>query len=338
MYKIHYVLQMCIEIFHKMLKINDLRTFLRAFLGGRLGRIASWAALPGLVCLTICACGGQDTPEARAGGAALCSDSVQFSPQFYSNLFRRGSSCGQSLVEIRSEVGRDTLIKRFVLADSAFVSDTARVRQLTAGKEWQGATVIRVPVRRAVVLSSAQLGFMLRLGVEDRIVGVGAGAYIVDSALAAKVKAGEILEVGNGPQVSLEKVVSLKPDLVMTFATGGAYDDYDRLATLGVPLMLTSEWQENNPFAKFEWISLFAKLFGALPQAAKVVKPYVQVIPEMAKKESDPLVACRENGPRVIAGMAYGGVWYAPGGRATPQASLGRRAVATCGLAIPPAN
>ena len=325
MYKIHYVLRMCIEIFHKMLKINDLRTFLRAFLGGRMGRIASWAALPGLICLTICACGGQDTPEARAGGAALCSDSVQFSPQFYSNLFRRGSSCGQSLVEIRSEVGRDTLIKRFVLADSAFVSDTARVRQLTAGKEWQGATVIRVPVRRAVVLSSAQLGFMLRLGVEDRIVGVGAGAYIVDSALAAKVKAGEILEVGNGPQVSLEKVVSLKPDLVMTFATGGAYDDYDRLATLGVPLMLTSEWQENNPFAKFEWISLFAKLFGAMPQAAQVVKPYVQVIPEMAKKESDPLVACRENGPRVIAGMAYGGVWYAPGGRSY-TASLIRQA------------
>ena len=325
MYKIHYVLQMCIEIFHKMLKINDLRTFLRAFLGGRLGRIVSRAALPGVVCLTFCACGGQDTPEARAGGAVLCSDSVEFAPQFYSNLFRMGKSCGQGLVEIRSEVGRDTLIKRFVLADSAFVADPERVRQLTAGKEWQGATVIRVPVRRAVVLSSAQLGFMLRLGVEDRIVGVGAGAYIVDSALAAKVTAGEILEVGNGPQVSLEKVVSLKPDLVMTFATGGAYDDYDRLATLGVPLMLTSEWQENNPFAKFEWISLFAKLFGALPQAAQVVKPYVQVIPEMAKKESDPLIACRENGPRVIAGMAYGGVWYAPGGKSY-TASLIRQA------------
>ena len=325
MYKIHYVLRMCIEIFHKMLKINTLRAFLRAFLGGRLGQIVPRVALPGVVCLAFCACGGQDSPERRVAGAALCSDSVEFFPTGYSNLFRRGNSCGQGLVEIRSEVGRDTLVKRFVLADSAFMADTARLRQLTAGKEWQGATVIRVPVRRAVVLSSAQLGFMLRLGVEDRIVGVGAGAYIVDSALAAKVSAGEILEVGNGPQVSLEKVVSLKPDLVMTFATGGAYDDYDRLATLGIPLMLTSEWQEDNPFAKFDWISLFAKLFGAAPQAAQVVEPYADVIPEMAKKEADPLIACKENGPRVIAGMAYGGVWYAPGGRSY-TASLIRQA------------
>ena len=325
MYKIHYVLRMCIEIFHKMLKINDLRAFLRAFLGGRLGRIVPGVALPGVVCLAICACGGADSPEARAKGEAMCSDSVQFSPQLYSNLFRMGSSCGQSLVEIRSEVGRDTLVKRFVLADSAFVADTAKLRRVSAGKEWRGATVVRVPVRRAVVLSSAQLGFMLRLGVEDRIVGVGAGAYIVDSALAAKVAQGKVLEVGNGPQVSLEKVISLKPDLVMTFATGGAYDDYDRLSTLGLPLMLTSEWQENNPFAKFDWISLFAKLFGAEARAAQILEPYAQVIPEMAKKEADPLVACRENGPRVIAGMAYGGVWYAPGGRSY-TASLIRQA------------
>lgn len=173
-----------------------------------------------------------------------------------------GSSCGQSLVEIRSFVGRDTLVKRFVLADSSFAADTANVRRLSAGKEWAGATVLRVPIHRAVVLSSAQLGFMERLGVEDRIVGVGEGKYIVDSSLAARVRAGEVMEVGNGPQVSLEKVVSLRPDLVMTFATGGAYDDYDRLATLAIPLMLTSEWQEDTPLAKFEWIKLFAKLFG----------------------------------------------------------------------------
>ena len=325
MYKIHYVLRMCIENFHKVLKINDLRAFLRSFQGGRLSQIVPGGAFLAAICLAICACGGGDSREGGVDGEAMCSDSVEFAPQFYSNLFRRGSSCGQSLVEIRSEVGRDTLVKRFVLADSAFMADTARLRRLTAGREWQGATAIRVPVRRAVVLSSAQLGFMLRLGVEDRIVGVGAGAYIVDSALAARVTAGEILEVGNGPQVSLEKVVSLKPDLVMTFATGGAYDDYDRLSTLEIPLMLTSEWQEESPLAKFEWISLFAKLFGVEARAQEIAAGYGEELSRMAAKESDPMGACRENGPRVIAGMAYGGVWYAPGGRSY-TASLIRQA------------
>ena len=314
---------MCRENFHKVLKINDLRAFLRPFLGARL-------ALAVLVALFFAACGGDSrgetsSRESRAGNAPLCSDSVQFYPLEYARLLRMGVSCGQPLAEIRSVVGRDTLVKRFVLVDSALASDTATLRKLSAGREWAGAVPLRVPLRRVVVLSSAQLGFMLRLGVESRIVGVGEGRYIVDSALAARVTAGEIVEVGNGPQVSLEKVVSLKPDLVMTFATGGAYDDYERLATLDIPLMLTSEWQEDTPFAKFDWISLFAKLFGVEPQAALVTKTYSGLIPDMAKKEADPLTACKANGPRVIAGMAYGGVWYAPGGRSY-TASLIRQA------------
>ena len=234
-----------------------------------------------------------------------------------------GKACGADVAEIRSVVGRDTLVKRFVLLDSA--AHAAGSAGVVADGAWKGSIVLRVPISRAVVLSSAQIGFMLRLGVEDRIVGVGAGAYIVDSALAAKVSQGEVLEVGNGPQVSLEKVVSLKPDLVMTFATGGAYDDYDRLSTLEIPLMLTSEWQEESPLAKFEWISLFAKLFGMEARAREISAGYGEELSRMAEKETDPMSACRENGPRVIAGMAYGGVWYAPGGRSY-TASLIRQA------------
>ena len=300
---------MCRENFHKVLKINDLRVFLRPFLGARL-------ALVGLAALFFAGCGDPESRGNQEKKAVLCSDSVHFLPSQYSQLFRRGHSCGQEMVEIRSEVGRDTLVKRFVLADSAFVADTATLRRLSAGREWAGATVIRVPIRRAVVLSSAQIGFMLRLGVEDRIVGVGEGKYIVDSALASRVTAGEIVEVGNGPQVSLEKVLALKPDLVMTFATGGAYDDYERLSTLGLPLMLTSEWQEDGPLAKFEWINLFAKLFGVETLADSIYKQTISS-PLAAIHASDGVGGKNEGAapPRVIAGMAYGGIWYAPGGK-----------------------
>ena len=327
MYKIHYVLRMCTEIFHKMLKINDLRTFLRPFLGGRLGGFAVRGALPAAICLAISACGGGDSRgdagTAKSGSGWVCADSAVFSPMEYSRMLRMGKACGADVAEIRSVVGRDTLVKRFVLLDSA--GGAAGSAGVIPDGAWKGAIVLRVPVARAVVLSSAQIGFMLRLGVEDRIVGVGAGAYIVDSALAASVTTGKVLQVGNGPEISLEKVVSLRPDLVMTFATGGAYDDYDRLSTLEIPLMLTSEWQEESPLAKFEWISLFAKLFGMEARAREISAGYGEELSRMAEKETDPMSACRENGPRVIAGMAYGGVWYAPGGRSY-TASLIRQA------------
>ena len=296
---------MCRENFHKVLKINDLRVFSRSFLGARL-------ALAVLAALFFAACGESSSRDNQAKNAPLCSDSVQFYPSEYAQLLRMGVSCGQPLAEIRSFVGKDTLVKRFVLADSAFASDTAKLRQLSAGKEWAGAVVLRVPLRRVVVLSSAQIGFMERLGVESRIVGVGEGKYIVDSALAARVTAGEIVEVGNGPAVSLEKVLALKPDLVMTFATGGAYDDYDRLEPLGLPLMLTSEWQEDSPLAKFEWIKLFAKLFGAEGLADSI---YKQSKAQFEAQNNEGVAGEAPNCPRVLAGMAYGGIWYAPGGK-----------------------
>lgn len=207
--------------------------------------------------------------------------------EFSENL-KMGKLCGEDYAEIRSIVGRDTLIKRFKL-----------------GK----------PLERVVALSSTQVGYMLRLGLRDRIVAVGEGKYLVDSLLYARVQNGEVAEVGNGPTLSLEKLLAAKPDLVFDFATGGGMDDYERIGAIGLSLMLTSEWQERTPLAKAEWIKLFGRLFGVEALADSIFEQskiaYLQAagkeIPGQARDDNK---AC----PRVLVGMSYGGVWHAPGG------------------------
>ena len=174
--------------------------------------------------------------------------------EFCRNLWL-GDRFGESVAEIRSIVGRDTLVKAFVLRQA-----TDSLKVLPA--ELSGATVLRVPLKGVVALSSAQIGYMLRLGLGERIVAVGEGKYVADSALYARAQSGEVAEVGSGPTLLLEKVIELKPDLVMSFATGGGHDDYERINALGLPLMLTSEWQEDSPLAKAEWIKLYGKMFG----------------------------------------------------------------------------
>ena len=245
--------------------------------------------------------------------------------EFSENL-KIGSLCGEDYAEIRSIVGRDTLIKRFKLGE---------------------------PLKRVVALSSAQVGYMLRLGLRDRIVAVGEGKYLVDSVLYARVAAGEVAEVGNGPTLSLEKLMAAKPDLVFDFATGGGMDDYERIGAIGLSLMLTSEWQERTPLAKAEWIKLFGRLFGVESLADSIFEQsknmYLQatnggvagVSParggseqprasegdsspnkpevEIASVQDDSLssLASRLSSnscPRVLVGMSYGGVWHAPGG------------------------
>lgn len=264
-------------------------------------------------------------------------------PRKFAQMLRVGDFCGLDFVKIQSIVGRDTLKKTFVLVDYSKASDLETLSKMSSSGKWDDAIVLRAPLRRVVVLSSAQIGYMLRLGLQDRIVGVGDGKYIADTALYGRVERtrqgtltdGEIpvVEVGSGTGLDMEKLIALKPDLVMTFATGGSQDDYERMEALGLPVMLTSEWQENSVDAKADWIKLFSSLFDVeIPDEknasdSSILDPIVYGYPA---GNVDPCVEQKvkwvgrngkhgfttvARGPRVLAGMSYGGVWYAPGGR-----------------------
>jgi iron complex transport system substrate-binding protein len=304
-----------------MLKINHLRRFNGPVLGGRLVRAALAGPALALVCSLFCACNGGGEQRANPAGQSgyACADSVEFATMRHSKMLRLGESCGQGVAELRSVIGRDTLVQRFALVDdSALAARGLDLGRVQRGAAWEGAAVLHVPLCRAVVLSSAQIGYMLRLGAGDRIAGVGDGRFVVDSTLYAKVAAGEVAEVGNGQGLVLEKVLKIKPELVMTFATGGGYDDYERLQALGIPMMLTSEWQEDSPLAKFEWIKLFGMMFcarsGELACAASADSVFEQGNRQYDSLTSAVAEVVKER-PRVLVGMSYGGVWYAPGGR-----------------------
>lgn len=259
--------------FHKMLKINTLRTFFRSVLGVRTALIATLSLL-------LLAC----SDEKKENQAKDCTPLPALQ---YSKNLKIGESCGERVAEIRSIVGRDTLTRRFSLEK---------------------------PLSRVVAQSSAQIGYLMKLGLGNHIVGVSEAQYIADSTLYDRVQKGEVVEVGSGNTLSLEKLVALKPDLVMNFATGAGYDDYERIEALGLPLMLTSEWQEDHPLAKAEWIKLYGILFGvesladSIFEQSKLVYLVNQIFTEI---NTTRIPDC----PRVIAGMSYGGVWYAPGGR-----------------------
>lgn len=230
--------------------------------------------------------GGCNNNDEPAKKTADCGELPAL--EFSKNL-KVGKLCGESVAEIRSVVGRDTLVKRFNLG---------------------------VAPQKVVALSSAQIGYMLRLGLENRIVGVGEGKYIADSALYTRVAAGQVAEVGVGSTISLEKLVALQPDLVMSFATGGGHDDYERIEALKLPLMLTSEWQEDSPLAKAEWIKLYGTMFGVEALADSIFEQSKSAY-NATRDPSSSLRSAQDDNracPRVLVGMSYGGVWYAPGG------------------------
>lgn len=285
-------------------------------------------------------CGNGEKTEKLA---EKCGDLPEL--EFSRNL-KIGTTCAHTVAEIRSIVGRDTLVRRFILKKGA-TEGTGTVTAAELPPELSAATVLQVPLQKVVALSSAQVGYMVRLGVQDRIVAVGEGRYIVDSAVYAGVASGTVAEVSNGNSLDLEKLIALQPDLTMTFATGGAHDDYERINALGLPLMLTSEWQEDSPLAKAEWIKLYGALFGMEALADSIFEQsknaYMQSVDggvagvsparggseqqRASEGETSPHKSTQDDTiphstfhiphspcPRVLVGMSYGGVWYAPGG------------------------
>ena len=138
-----------------MLKINTLRTFFGPVLGARTALLAATFML-------LMGCSQEKAPEKTT------ADCATLPPLQYSKNLKIGNSCGERVAEIRSIVGSDTLVKRFVLRPKG--SDRG-----TLPKGLEGATVLQVPLARAVALSSAQVGFMARLGLENAIVAVGEG-------------------------------------------------------------------------------------------------------------------------------------------------------------------
>jgi len=330
--KIHYLLVLCISFCYRLPEINKLRQFYHSF---RMPRFNFSGVLP--LCVLVCAIGFWGCREKGDDSSAVaeCSESAQMEP-VGSSYFSLGKLCGVDVAELRSVVGKDTLVHKFVMMDSAAASLGTDLRRRGFPEEWRSAFVLQVPLRRVVALSTSQVGYLLRLGLRDRIIGVSDGNYIADSILYYRTQRGSSREqtqaVAGAPEFvesigydagALEKLMALKPDLIFDFTTGGDYDNYEQIARTSLPLMLTSEWQESSPLAKLEWIKLYGVLFGIRPLADSIYEDekskYETLKKLIASSASDPLptsyfLPSTKSCPRVLAGMSYGGVWHASGG------------------------
>ena len=352
--KIHYLPVLCMIFYCRVLKINKLGRFESSFRGGRFSFLLFLGVCLSFFCLvSVTGCNG-GAPETSV---KKCSETVQFEA-VGSDYFAIGRLCGIDVAVVRSVIGKDTLVHKFVMMDSSSAALGTDLRRRGFPEEWASAVVLRVPLMRVAALSTSQVGYMLRLGLRDRIVGVSDGQYIVDSVLyyRTRQKTPEFVESIGYDAGALEKLMALNLDLVLDFTTGGDYDNYEQIARTNLPLMLTSEWQEDSPLAKLEWIKLYGILFGVRALADSIYeqeKNKYETLRDLiansasrnggvagvsparggselqgasegeaspdnkSEKKLSSLVfrLSSKSCPRVLAGMSYGGVWHAPGGK-----------------------
>jgi iron complex transport system substrate-binding protein len=178
-----------------------------------------------------------------------------------------------------------------------------------------GEIVIETPVRRFVTVSTVYVPFLPMLGVDDKLVGLANGQMVMTPSIARRYAEGKVAEIsdrsgGMTKSLNMERLFSLRPDLIMLYGTGNpVYDFHEQLSAAGLPFAINAEYMESTPLGAAEWIKYIAIFFDKDAEAERIFDGIVQRYQQQAA-----VARAAKTHPTVFAGMDYHGAWYMPGG------------------------
>ena len=250
---------------------------------------------PVVVALASCR-GGNNTSLSVEGG-----DTVALK---YSSLLTIVEHDGYVVADIKNPWKPGKMLHRYYL-----VPRTSDIQPQTS--DLTDGTVIEIPIQRAAVFTTVHCALLTELGLGSHIVGVADSKYIKVPYIQQQIKAGRIVDCGNGLNPIVEKIMDVKPDVIMLspFENSGGYGKTEEI---GIPLIECAEYMETSPLARAEWMRFYGLLFGAGDKADalfhNVDSSYVALKQQAAQAGK---------GRSVIVDKVVGSVWYMPGGRST---------------------
>lgn len=185
-------------------------------------------------------------------------------------------------------------------------------------EELPEGTIVRTPLSRSVIFTTVHCAMLMSLDKEDCISGVADLKYIKIPWIQEQVKAGRIMDVGEGMSPIVEKIIDQRPDALFLspFENSGGYG---RLEEIGIPIIECAEYMESSPLARAEWLRFYGMLFGCEQKADSlfaVVDSSYNALKSLAgnhKAKSSKLKAQSS----VLLDKVTGSVWYVPGGKST---------------------
>jgi len=179
-----------------------------------------------------------------------------------------------------------------------------------APKGFDKALSLNVPSKSLISMSTTYLPYLDNLGLLDKLVGVDSAQYVSNPTVKKLVADKKVAEVGNGAKVNVEKVLDLKPDLIMTYGLGDPQNDaHPKLLEAGLKVVLNGDYMDSTPLGRAEWGKFLALFFNREGQAQKQFDEVATRYETLASKAR---VATPK--PTVLANAAYKGTWYMPGG------------------------
>jgi iron complex transport system substrate-binding protein len=171
-------------------------------------------------------------------------------------------------------------------------------------------TVIEIPVRSAICMTSLQLSNFIKLGAEDKVVGITSTRHLFNQTVNKQLKEGKTAKIGIEGNFDNEVIMSINPDLILIspFKRGG----YETMKDIGIPLIPHLGYKETTPLGQAEWIKFVGLLLGMEKEANDKFSAIEKRYNELKALTAEGQVKKR---PIVFSGEIHGGNWYAVGGK-----------------------
>ena len=174
-------------------------------------------------------------------------------------------------------------------------------------------TLIEIPATKNIVFNTAHCQLMEWLGASSQLSGIADLKYILVPFVREGVAKGVIEDCGDGMSPVVEKIIDMKPDLIMLspFENSGGYG---RLDDINIPLVECADYMEKSALARAEWMRFYGLLLGKSHEADSlfaVVDSSYHALKKLASTASEKR--------SILTEKLTGSTWYVPGG----QSSIG---------------
>ena len=202
-----------------------------------------------------------------------------------------------------------------VVVPGTETGETLRYILVQRGREspvgFEGVPRIRIPVRTMITTSTTHLPHIEKLDEIRSLVAVDNVKFVNSEAVRQRFASGKISEVGRGRSIDLERVLVLRPDVVVIDAPSQD-NAYHSLQQAGIAAVVNAAYAEPTLLGRVEWLKFMGAFFDKENLAAALFDDIVTRYEALGSLTGN-LTPDRK--PTVFVGSLWRGTWFMSGGK-----------------------
>lgn len=183
---------------------------------------------------------------------------------------------------------------------------------------YEGAPRIKIPVRALITTSTTHLPHIEKLDELESLVAVDNVRFVNSKAVRRRFAEGGIAEVGRGKSIDMERVLVLRPDIVVIDAPSQD-NAYHSLRQAGVAAVVNAAYAEPTLLGRVEWLKFAGAFFNKENLAAA---QFDSIAARYDARKSLTANLHPDGKPTVFVGSLWRGTWFMSGGKSYPAQLL----------------